>query len=333
VVVRGTDEKVSATLRCAAPTFNNGRTILLRLRKPVLASLVVLAVLGGAPAVSQGYTTGVGDNNPNMFASPLFQALHTSITRYVAPYNVADTPADLAAFNIWLKAANDEHIQPLIAFYHSRKGGTHLPSVAAYTKEIKKFFKLFPQVKAYTPWNEANRGNVSVANGASFHSPSAKLAAQYYLALRSACHGCKIVGLDVLDGSNIKPTIGYIRSFQHYAKSHLPTIWGLHNYSDTNRNRSTGTKAVLAAVRGQVWLTETGGLVQFGGAFPYSLSRASKALTYMFKLAASNSRIARLYIYNWYGGDASTRFDAGLVDATGGPRPGYYTVLKKLTGA
>ena len=121
-------------------------------------------------------------------------------------------------------------------------------------------------------------------------------------------------------------------AFQHYARAHLPTIWGLHNYSDTNRYRSTGTKAVLAAVKGQVWLTETGGLVQFGGAFPYSLSRASKALTYMFKLAASNRRIARLYIYNWYGGDASTRFDAGLVDLNGMPRPGYFAVLKKLTG-
>jgi hypothetical protein len=303
----------------------------LRLRRNVLASIVALAVLGGAPSVSQAYITGVGDNNPNMFASPFYKALTTTITRYVAPYNVADTPADLAAVKTWIDAAHVSGIQPLIAFYHARgRAGTHQPSVAAYTKAIKKFFKLFPEVKAYTPWNEANRGNVVVAGGASFHSPSAKLAAQYYLAMRSACSGCKIVGLDVLDGQKIGPTISYIKTFQRYAKGHLPTIWGLHNYSDTNRYRSTGTKAVLAAVKGQVWLTETGGLVQFGGAFPYSLSRAKKAIDYMFKLAASNSRIARLYIYNWYGGDSSTRFDAGLVDANGTPRAGYYAVLKKL---
>ena len=299
----------------------------------LLASLVSLAVLGAAPAASQAYITGVGDDNPNMFASPLFQALNTKISRYFAAYNVVDT-TDLAAVTTWIHAAEQSGIQPMIAFYHARgRAGTHMPTVAAYTKEIKKFFKKFPEVKYYTPWNEANRGNVTVSGGASFHSPTAKQAAQYYLALRSACKGCKIVGLDVLDGTNIKPTIAYIHQFQAYARGHLPTIWGLHNYSDTNRNRSTGTKAVLAAVKGQVWLTETGGVVQFGGAFPYSLSRASKALTYMFKLAASNRRIARLYIYNWYGGDASTRFDAGLVDATGMPRPGYYTVLKKLTGA
>ncbi|MGI8804002.1 MAG: hypothetical protein ACR2KV_17875 [Solirubrobacteraceae bacterium] len=306
----------------------------MRLRRTILASIVVLAGLGAAPAVSQAYVTGIGDNNPNMFASPFFKALHTSITRFVAPYNVAGNPTQLAQITTWVRAAESEGIQPLIAFYHSPgTAGTHLPSVAAYTKSIKRFFKLFPEIKAYTPWNEANRGNVVVSGGASFHSPSAKLAAQYYLAMRSVCKGCKIVGLDVLDGQNIKPTIAYIRSFQRYAKAHLPTIWGLHNYSDTNRSRNTGTKAVLAAVRGQVWLTETGGLVKFGGAFPQSLSRAAKALTYMFKLAGSNRRIARLYIYNWYGGDSGTRFDAGLVDSTGlTPRPGYFVVRKKLTG-
>lgn len=304
----------------------------MRLRRTALASLVVLAgLLAIGSASSQAYTTGIGDQNPNMFASPFYQALRTKITRYVAPFDVAVNAAELKQFTTWYTAAKVSGIRPLIAFYHQPgPRGTHLPSVATYTTDIKKFFRLFPAIKDYTPWNEANRGNVVVSGGASFHSPSAKRSAQYYLALRAACHGCTIVGLDVLDSQNIKPTIAYIKSFQKYAKKHLPTVWGLHNYSDTNRYSSTRTKAVLAAVKGQVWLTETGGLVQFGGAFPFSLSRASKALSYMFKLAASNSRIKRLYIYNWYGGDATTRFDAGLVDVDGTPRPGYYTVLNKL---
>ncbi len=300
------------------------------LRKITVASILALVALGTAPAASQAYTTGIGDNNANMFASPSFQALHTSIARFVAPYNVADT-ADVPAVTAWIQAAEAQGIQPLIAFYHARgRDGTKMPSVAAYTKEIKKFFKLFPEIKNYTPWNEANRGNVVISGNASFHSPSAQLAAQYYLAMRTACKRCTIVGLDVLDGQNIRPTIAYIRTFQRYAKAHLPTIWGLHNYTDTNRSRNTGTKAVLAAVKGQVWLTETGGLVQFGGAFPHSLTRATKALQYMFKLAASNPRIKRLYIYNWYGADLNARFDAGLVDAQGQPRPGYAAVLKQL---
>ena len=99
--------------------------------------------------------------------------------------------------------------------------------------------------------------------------------------------GCKIVALDVLDAANIKPTIGYIRKFMKYAKKGKPRIWGLHNYSDTNRFQDKRTKAVLKLVPGEVWLTETGGVVNFGGSFPYSEDRAAKALTYMFKLAAA----------------------------------------------
>ena len=93
---------------------------------------------------------------------------------------------------------------------------------------------------------------------------------------------------------------------------------------------------MLAAVKGQVWLTETGGLVNFGGAFPNingsGLTRAEKAVKYMFKLAASNKRITRLYIYNWFGELPTARFDAGLVNPDGSPRPAYLAVLKQLTG-
>jgi hypothetical protein len=53
----------------------------------------------------------------------------------------------------------------------------------------------------------------------------------------------------------------------------------------------------------------------------------------MFKLAASNPRIKRLYIFQWSGGTASTRFDAGLTDAHYNPRPGYVTVCKQLHAA
>ncbi len=314
----------------------------MHLRPAALASTLAFglsACAGTAASQAASYKTGVGDQNPAMFASPGYKALHSRITRYIAPYNIVTTPSDLAVFRTWLAGANHDHAQPLIAFYHSRVGGTKMPSVATYTKDVSKFFKLFPSIKSYTPWNESNRGNVSISGGASFHSPTASQAAQYYLAMKKTCHGCTIVGLEVLDGANPKPTIAYIHSFQSTVrKLHgtLPTVWGLHNYSDTNRFRDSGTKAVLAAVKGQVWLTETGGLVNFGGAFPNingsGLTRAEKAVKYMFKLAASNKRITRLYIYNWFGELPTARFDAGLVNPDGSPRPAYLAVLKQLTG-
>jgi hypothetical protein len=111
----------------------------------------------------------------------------------------------------------------------------------------------------------------------------------------------------------------------------------LHNYSDINRLQSFRTRELVQALGGQTWLTETGGIVKFGSAFPNKngsgLRRASKVLSYMFNVAAAHAKIKRLYIYDWTGGTASTRFDAGLTDSHHVPRPGYVTVCKKLHGA
>jgi hypothetical protein len=117
----------------------------------------------------------------------------------------------------------------------------------------------------------------------------------------------------------------------------MPSLWGLHNYSDTNRFSSSRTRAILAIVPGQVWLTETGGIVQFGGAFPNKkgsgLTRAARALSFMFHIAGSNSRIKRLYIFQWSGATEAARFDAGLMDPGYNPRPGYVVVCKQLHAA
>ncbi|GAC1439128.1 MAG: hypothetical protein NVSMB51_16560 [Solirubrobacteraceae bacterium] len=298
---------------------------LLRLRTIALLSTLSLALV---PAASQAYQTGIGDQQPSMFEQPLYQALHVHIGRFIAPYDTADSPTDLQIAKDWMARAEQLHVQPLVAFYHSRVSPTRMPSVAKYKLEIKKFMKLFPKIKVYSAWNEANRGNVPGL----FKSPSASQSAQYYLALRGACKRCTIVGLDVLDSQKISSTIRYIKDFQSHVRGRSPRIWGLHNYSDTNRNHSTGTKAVLAAVKGQVWLTETGGIVKFGGSFPENTTRAAKAIKYMFKLAKSNRRLTRLYIFNWTGGDLSERFDAGLTNPDGSARPGYFVVRKQLTG-
>ncbi len=50
----------------------------------------------------------------------------------------------------------------------------------------------------------------------------------------------------------------------------MPTIWGLHNYSDINRLQSWRTHRLVRALGGQVWLTETGGIVKFAGEFSNS---------------------------------------------------------------
>ena len=285
---------------------------------------------------SASFLTGLGNQQAGMFRNPLWQQLHTKIVRYVAPYDAVAHLTDLNNAITFVQAAEAAHAQVLVAFYHSEVTPTRLPSVAAYKRDVQKFMKLFPHVRQYQSWDESNRGNVAHA----FSSPSATLAAQYYQALIRVCKGCTAIGLDVLDAANITPTLRYISEFKRQVRrlhTAMPKIWGLHNYSDVNRLESWRTRELIKAFGGQVWLTETGGIVQFGPNFKNrhgsGLTRAAKVLKYMFSLAAAHSQIKRLYIYDWSGGVASTRFDAGLTNSKDQPRAGYVVVCRQMHGA
>jgi polysaccharide biosynthesis protein PslG len=145
------------------------------------------------------------------------------------------------------------------------------------------------------------------------------------------------VAADVIDESNM---VRWLRVFKRYARG--ARLWGLHNYKDTNPRRGQkrgGTRKLLRAVRGRVWLTETGGIVFFrlpsgGVLFPDSESRASRALGTMFRLAQRyRRRIKRVYIYDWSQSAPGNRFDSGLVRRNGSTRPGYDTVRRNLATA
>jgi hypothetical protein len=325
--------------------------------QPIVPAALACALLAGFLAVFAGaaprraaaaskprahaaasYLTGIGDQQTEMFGDRLWQQLHTRIARYIAPYDAAVRQQSLALARQWIAAAEAQHLRVLVAFYHSedKRGRMHMPSVSAYQRDVQKFIKLFPHVREYQPWNEANRGNVPPL----FASPTAVAAAKYYRAVKQVCRGCTVVGLDLLDQQNVGPSLRYLAEFKREVarlKTSMPTVWGLHNYSDTNRFSSARTRAVVAAVPGQVWLTETGGIVKFGGSFPNrkgsGLIRAARALSYMFRLASSNSHIKRLYIFQWSGSKQAARFDAGLTDPHYKPRPGYVIVCEHLHGA
>lgn len=310
-------------------------------------SLALLAFLLLAPSALGGsskprahaassYSTGIGDEQTQMFSNPLYTQLHTKITRYIAPYDAAVRSDGLANARAWISAAEADHEQVLVAFYHSEHTPTVMPSVATYQKDVAKFVKDFPHVRQYQSWDEANRGNIKHV----LASPSASASAKYYQALIRVCKGCSVIGLDVLDAANIAPTLRYIAEFKHEIatlRTVMPKIWGLHNYSDVNRLESWRTRELIKALGGQVWLTETGGIVNFAPSFlnkhGAGLTRAAKVLKYMFAVAGSHPQIKRLYIYDWTGGTSTTRFDAGLMNAHDQPRPGYVVVCRQLHAA
>ncbi len=309
-----------------------------------LAAALVLAVpsaIGGKRAeprahAAASYLTGLGDEQVEMFGDPLWQQLHTKIVRYIAPYDAAVRSDDMSRARTWIAAAEAAHQQVLVAFYHSEHTPTKLPSVSTYQHDVQKFVKAFPHVRQYQSYDEANRGNIKGV----LTSPSAATAAKYYQALKRVCKGCSVIGLDVLDAFTIHGTLRYISEFKsEISRLHtvMPSIWGLHNYSDINRLESWRTRELIKAFGGQVWLTETGGLVQFKPSFlnkhGSGLARAAKVLKFMFAVASAHKQIKRLYIYDWTGGTSSTRFDAGLTNAEEQPRPGYVVVCKALHAA
>ena len=224
-----------------------------------------------------------------MFGNPLWAQLHTKIVRYIAPYDAVTHSFSLDKAILFIREAEAHHQQVLVAFYHSEYTPLRLPSVAQYQKDVQKFVKRFPHVRQYQAWDEANRGYIPHT----LASPSAVATAKYYQALIRVCKGCTVLGLDVLDAQDIGPTLEYISEFKREIgrlRTVMPKIWGLHNYSDINRLESWRTRELSRALGGQVWLTETGGIVQFGGAFPNKhgsgLTRAAKVLKYMFAVAA-----------------------------------------------
>jgi hypothetical protein len=303
-----------------------------------LALLAAAAVLAGcglaaSPERSQAaISVGVGEQDASFFSDPLFTKLDVKRARYFPSWNVALKKREAGWLDIWVSEAQRTGVEPLISFtaaLGSRcpQRPCKLPSVKQYKKAFKAFRKRWPQIKVVSPWNEANHRSQPT-----FRNP--KRAAQFYNVVRSSCRGCKIVAADVIDERNME---SWLKTFKRYAKK--PTIWGLHNYRDTNLRKGQvtgGTRRLVKAVKGQIWLTETGGIVKFvlpggGTLFKYSESRANKAIKRMFTLAKKyRSRIKRLYIYNWRQPARSNRFDAGLVRRNGNARPGYKTVRKTL---
>jgi hypothetical protein len=265
-----------------------------------------------------------------MFSNPAFQRLGLKRVRYLVPWDWRRVPGERAEVQGFLAAAQGAGKEVFVTFTasrgcwvnnrYSRAARCRAPSAGRYRASFRAFRRAFPFVKAFAPWNEANHASQPTAR-------SPRLAARYYNVVRGACRGCTIVAADVLDQRGVE---GYLRSFQRYAKG-SPRRWGLHNYSDVNRVRATGTRAVLRTVRGEVWLTETGGVVKFGNSFPYSERRAAARTRFMFQLAdrysrrqaGLRSRISRIYPYSWTGVARGERFDAGLTDPDGSPRAAY----------
>jgi hypothetical protein len=293
-----------------------------------IAALLVCAIFA-APAQAN-FKVGMADQNGAMFDNANFQALNIKRIRYIVPWDWYRHSSQIAEVSGFLGRAQADGAEVLVHFTakrgcyrngrYSRSKTCRAPKVKTYTKSFKRFRASFPFTHVFGVWNEGNH-----VSQPTYRKP--RLAAKYFLAARKACPSCTFVAADVLDGKNME---SWVQGFRRAAKGKA-RIYGLHNYGDVNRLRSSGTRRLLRIVGGQIWLTETGGILKFLPAFKRSQKRQASRTKYMFKLAdrydrrrsGMRSRITRLYNYQWTGVSRRSRFDAGLVNPNGSPRKAY----------
>ena len=295
--------------------------------------LSLLLVLLVVPTAEAKLRVGVGDQNAAMFDSSRWQSLKLKRTRYIVPWDWAKVDWQRAEVEYFMNRARAAKQQVLVTFSarrgcwngarYSRSKACRAPSAKAYKDSFARFDNAFPWVKTYSPWNEVNH----VSRSRPTASPAWPSATTRCCASSPASGAFKVMAADMLDTSNMAP---YLRAFLRRAKG-SPRLWGLHNYQDVNYRTSADTRLMLSLVPGEVWLTETGGIVKFGR-LKYSPSRAAARTKWMFTLAnrydtrqrGLRSKITQLFVFRWFGeASRSARFDAGLVNADGTPRKPY----------
>ena len=293
------------------------------LRRLLALTVALAAVWLTVPAAVQAYSIGISDQKVGMWADPRFKQLKIEQVRLLVYYNLILTQ-DFSRYDRWMQNAHARGADVLLTINHHSRVASRLPSNAQYRRTVRILRKRYPWVRTMSAWNEANHQTQPT-----YDRP--RRAAQYYNIMRKECRGCRIVAADVLDGKNMLP---WLATFKRYAKR--PRIWGLHSYGDANHFRplhATSTRQLLAAVKGEVWLTEAGGIVRFGGNFPGGSrgeTRAARAVKRTFRVARTSGRIKRVYLYHW---DADRRFetwDSAFVAANGRARPALEVLRREV---
>ena len=291
-----------------------------RLAAPLVVLLAALAVAAPASAL----TIGIADQKPDMFSDPRFQDSGIRFARRAVAWDALTSPGQTAALDEWMNAARAAHVDPLVSFTHSSVDRRQLPTPERLLYEFRRLRARYPWVSDYASWNEANHCGEPTC-----HRPA--LVAAYWRKLRRECPSCRILAAEVLDMPNMT---SWVKAFRRAAKVE-PRYWGMHNYVDANRLRTTGTRRLLKTVRGQVWFTETGGIVSRTNrqkvTFPESAEHAATATRFLFDdLVPLSRRITRVYLYHWNSDPGPKTWDSGLIGPTGKPRPAYRVLQRVL---
>jgi hypothetical protein len=295
----------------------------------LLVAVLLAAVMAGGAATPApaALSVGIADQKVQMFTDPFFKQLNIRKARRLVPWDAMKIDWERAEVDEWVYAARAADARPLITFGHSRQEGQRrvAPTPAQFVAQFRLFRARYPDIKEFATWNEPNLCGEPLC-----HKP--KLAARYYDALTEACPECTILAAEVLDG----PTMtSWVTAFMKQVR-HKPRIWGVHNYLDANRMRTSGTRRLLGLVSGQIWFTETGGIVKRrttnkAGGFPETVAHAGVATRWIFdRLVPLSPRITRVYLYHWNSGTSRDSWDSALFGLDGRPRSSFLVVKARI---
>ena len=215
---------------------------------------------------------------------------------------------DFSRYDQWMTTAHARGADVLLTINQHSRSATRLPTLAQYRRVVRSSCAPATRgCRTMGAWNEANHKTQPL-----YRRP--RSAAQFYNVMRQECRGCTIVAADVLDSANMLP---WVATFKRYAKR--PRVWGLHSYSDANHFRplrQTATAQLLRAVKGDVWLTEAGGIVRFSTRYrggPAGERRAAKAVAaHVRGRPLRAARIKRVYLYHWNADPRFITWDSGV---------------------
>ncbi|MGN6188927.1 MAG: hypothetical protein ACTHOE_08510 [Conexibacter sp.] len=311
-------------------------------RRSLIVSLLALvcALALALPATSGAYVVGVADQNPAVFTDTYFQQIAPTRTRYITPIDSVFKQRDTV--DAWMAAAQAAGMEIVVAFNPpvgmrcpniGRAKGCKPIGAAAFRRDFRAFRARYPFVRIYQPWNEVNNLTQPTAR-----YPQAVVT--YYKIVKAGCRGCIVLGADIQDLPNMASySNALLRGFR---AQHVPTprVWGLHNYTDTNRfvkDKNSSMRRAARILPGKIWLTETAGLYRFQPqnarqSFRPDLARQKRAMAAIFKQADHYRRkIDRIYLYQWFASPSWNRWDSAVLDAHGLPRPVYDVLLAHRT--
>jgi hypothetical protein len=304
---------------------------------PACLLALSLALVLLAPATSGAYVVGLGDQNAAVFTNPYFQQLGVKRTRLITQYD--SVFHERAQLDAWLAAARAARMEVVVAFNPPATmtcpnlGHNHscrLVSSGSYKAAFRAFRRRYPWVRIFQPWNEVNNLTQPTA-----HFPAALVT--YYKIVRQYCRGCTVLGADIQDIPNMVPYTKQLLADFRRAHVATPRLWGVHNYSDTNRfvpDRNSSMRKLVKLLPGKLWITETGGLFRFQPqnsrqTFRPDLNRQKRAMAAIFKQADRYRRkIDRVYLYQWFASSPLNRWDSAILDVHGLPRPVFDVLLQ-----